>query len=158
MRIHLVNKPLNHSLWTLIYLICFLLGFCIQGYGENTKKVNLPDRVTYEWPLYTNAVRIVHMWRLIYGKPKIRSHASQIPDNQQPSPDTPQPGRRERQGEPAQAQGRPAFLLASVVPQSKRQGTDARRSHCASPPGTQGKRALHQTAHKLLRPRGAVWS
>src|SRR4051812_24578532 len=85
------GPPLNHRLLTVIYLICFLLGFCIQGYGEDTKKVNLPDRVTYEWPLYTNAVRTIHMWRLIYGTPKIRSQARKVSNNEQPSPDTPQP-------------------------------------------------------------------
>ena len=158
MRIHLVNKPLNHKLWIFIYLICFLLGFCIQGYGENTRKVNLHDRVTYEWPLYINAVRTIHMWRLIYGKPKIRSHASKIPDHKQPSSDTPQPPGRERQGQPATPQSRPAFLLASVVPKAERQRTDARRSHCATAPRSPGQRALHQTADKLLRPGGEIWS
>lgn len=75
MKISIRNKPLNHTRWFFIYLICFLLGFCIQGYGENTQTVHVYERVTYEWPLYTNAVRIIHMWRLINGTPKVQVKA-----------------------------------------------------------------------------------
>jgi hypothetical protein len=150
------GPPLNHRAWKIIYLLCFLIGMCGQVKCEDTTTVHLPDRVTYEWPLITNLKHTLQMWRLIYGKPN-RSHAYEVPDHEQPSPDTPQPPGRERQGQPAQAPQRPAFLLASVVPKTQRQGTDARRSHRPPAARSPGKRTLHKEAYPILRSGGAVW-
>jgi len=153
------GPPLNHTLWTFIYLCCFIIGFCIQGDGENTRTVNRPERVTYEWPLITNLYRTVHMWRLIYGKPQPHAEKSrQVPDHQQPPSDTPLPARRERQRQLATPARRPAFLLASAFQKAERHGKDARRGHCATAARSPGKGPLHKKADKLLRSGGAVWS
>lgn len=155
--INKTGKPLNHRLLTIIYLICFLLGFCIQGYGEDTTKVTPIQRVEYRWQLYANLQRWYHTWRMLYGKPN-RSQTHSVRTNSQPPSDTPLPPGRERQGQPLAPESRPAFLLASVVPKTQRHRTDARRGHCASPARSPGQRALHQEAHKLLRSGGEIWS
>jgi hypothetical protein len=149
------GKPLNHRVLKVIYLLCFLVGMCGQVKCEHTTTVHLPKRVTYEWPLITNLQHTIRMWRIIYGKPNPQTHS--VRTNSQPSPDTPKPPGRERQGQPASFTGRPAFLLASAFSQSKWQGTDARRGHCAAPQSPQGKGPLHKKADKLLRSGGQIW-
>lgn len=74
MRVTIKNKPLNHTLWFFIYLLCFLFGICIQGKCENTQTVN----------------RTIHMWRLINGKAQgEETPQEQRPKHRQPPLDTP---------------------------------------------------------------------
>ena len=46
------GPPLNHSLWTFIYLCCFLLGLCMQVKckGQTVHQW----RVTYEFKSYAH--------------------------------------------------------------------------------------------------------
>src|ERR1044071_4302476 len=99
MQVSFVSRPLNHRVWTLIYLCCFLLGFCIQGYGENTEKINRPEHIQYTWKLLETFERTIHFWRIFNGTPNhIEVKATQdgnrlVPDNQPTPPNTPKPGR-----------------------------------------------------------------
>src|ERR1044071_711020 len=144
MQVSFVSRPLNHKLWTLIYLCCFLLGICIQGNGEDTVKINRPDRVTYQWKLIENYFRYLRM-RDFYGtqvevkarKTPLKSRTN-VPDAEPASHPAPFEKRRQRAGKHYPAQGGTARVLALSL-----RGQDHRRSHRASFKSPPSERAMH---------------
>ncbi len=133
-------KPLNHRVWRIIYLVCFLLGFCIQGKCEDTTTVHRPDRVTYEWQLLKNTQQWMHTWRLFYGetqrekKEKTRDRKPQVSDAE-PTPHPPQiERRRQERREYVAASCRASRRLALPV-----RGQNHRRSHSAASTAAQGE-------------------
>src|SRR5690348_14706430 len=99
------GPSLNHRVWKIIYLLCFLLGFSMQVKCEDTTTVHQPDRVTYEWPLITNLRRTVYMWRFINGKAQgqekktPRHRQPPLPDAEPASHPPEKPGRRQERRE-----------------------------------------------------------
>jgi hypothetical protein len=150
MRIHLVNKPLNHRVWKLIYLICFLLGFCIQGYGESTQTINRPQRVEYRNVLVERWIQIQQVKRFIYGKAPGKEKTQKEPTiveipEPQPSPYPAQmQTRRKRAGEHSLAQDFKTSRVALLIWRKDHRGSY--RTFVKSPPS---QRPMYGTPRPL---------
>lgn len=143
-------KPLNHRVWRIIYLICFLFGFCIQGYGEATQTVHRFERVTYQWKLIENIQQWRRTWRVIYGKTQGKEKAQEKPaiveiPEPQPSPYLAevQEWRQRRRKHPL-AQDFKTSRLAYVVRFKNHRG-----SHFATPQSPPRKRTLYRPPRPL---------
>src|ERR1044071_288762 len=157
MQVSFVSRPLNHKLWTLIYLCCFLLGICIQGNGEDTVKINRPDRVTYQWKLIENYFRYLRM-RDFYGQQvEVKARKTplkprtNVPDAEPASHPAPFERRRQRTGEHYPAQSGTPRKLASAFFRPHH-----RRSHRTSNPRSPNQGEMHQATDWILRLRGDV--
>jgi hypothetical protein len=148
------GPPLNHRLWTLVYLICFLLGFCIQGRGEATQTVKPIQRIEYHWKILENYIQIMRTRKLLYGKTQGKEKKTQsVTEVSEPQPSPSQAGfeiqtrGRCNRRQPQQhlvAQNLPARRLAHAIWRQ-----DARRSYPATPQSPSGQRTMYGPAGAL---------
>jgi len=158
------GPPLNHRLWTFIYLICFLLGFCIQGFGESTQTIHRPERFEYRWKVLEDYIRTQQLYWRLYGnkrveirqrtekeeKKKTGGNLVEIPEPQPTPFETclPLQSRRTRNRQQPResfaSQNISAYSLAHPVWRP-----NAGRSYRPAPKSSSGKRTLH-------RPPGAM--
>jgi hypothetical protein len=107
------GPSLNHRVWKIIYLLCFLLGFSMQVKCEATQAVHRTERVQYTWKLYDNLQHWYRTWRLLYGSPKVQVKAP------------PQKTRSEYRHTPLDAQG--------LLPQTRATNRPQRQQRVRSP-------------------------
>jgi hypothetical protein len=151
MRINIVNKPLNHRRWKVIYLLAILSSLMFAPYGKAdiTQPVEKP-RVEYHRKVL-DTVRQILQWRgILYSQTSRQTQQKkkltlpQIPDAE-PTPYPPQVERRgKRAREHALAQSAKARSLSLPV-----RGQNSRRSHRASIKSPQGKGAVYAEARGL---------
>ena len=158
------GPPLNHRLWTLIYLCCFLLGFCVQGFGEDTVKVNRPDRVTYQWQLLENYFRYLRMREMLYGKPKVEVKASSqhtsktVPDAVQAPLDAEMPLSGTWRTHRQRAKQHPAFAGGTARSLSRPVRHEAAGGGYRAPVARpSAQKPLYEAPDRTMRLRGDVW-
>jgi hypothetical protein len=143
----IVNRPLNHRRWKLIYLLTILLSLMFAPIGKaDITQPKTQERVEYHWPALQNYNNLMKMRQMLYGKtPRQAKKKAQIPDAEP----TPHPSqiekRRERAREHTLAQGAASRSVALLV-----RGQDHRRSRCASPKSPPGKRTVYRKTRQMF--------
>lgn len=70
------TKPLNHRLWTLIYLLAMFLGLMVGPvFGNEIQKVKPIDRIEYRNRMVENYYELLRLRRLLYGETQGQAEA-----------------------------------------------------------------------------------
>src|SRR5215212_7226150 len=82
------TKPLNHRMWTLIYVLTILFSLMFAPYakGETTNKVTTIQWVEYHNRLLENYVQYLRMRQLLYGKKKAKKEIPKLLEIPEPQP------------------------------------------------------------------------